>query len=313
MTQIKGTLSILIPIYNEEKNIKELHSRLKRTQDAFQTPFEIIFVNDGSTDASPAELRAIASSDKHTKVVNLSRNFGHQLAIRAGLNFVSGDAVVIMDADLQDPPEFIESMARKWGEGYEVVYAVRKNRKENIFLRFLYFSFYRLLKVMSKIDIPLDSGDFCLMDRKVATILAAMPEQNPFLRGLRSWVGYRQIGVEYERKERFGGKTKYSFLKLVQLALDGILSFSDIPLRLSAFFGFLISVAALSQIVILFIKRLPVPGTTAIAVLVLFLGGVQLITIGILGEYLGRIYEETKNRPLFLVKETINIGQDNRG
>jgi dolichol-phosphate mannosyltransferase len=307
MTKIKENLSVLIPVYNEEQNIKELYSRLKKAQAVFQNPFETVFVNDGSTDATMEILRSLAASDGNLRVIDLSRNFGHQTAIKAGLNFVSGDAAVIMDADLQDPPELIESMVMKWREGYDVVYAVRKNRKEGMALRFLYFSFYRLLKAMSRVGIPLDSGDFCLLDKRIAAILAAMPEKNPFLRGLRSWVGYRQTGIGYERMGRHGGRTKYSLFKLVKLALDGILSFSDIPLRVSAIAGFFISLVSSLQIIALVIRRLPVPGTTFIAVLVLFLGGVQLISIGILGEYMGRIYEEVKNRPHFLIKETLNV------
>lgn len=304
----KGTrISVVVPVYNESGNIEELYNRLKNTGQSFPDPFEIIFVNDGSIDDSLGIMNRLASLDRNVKVVDLSRNFGHQAAIKAGLGFVSGDAAVIMDADLQDPPELIKELAEKWSGGYQVVYAVRKTRKEGALLRFLYFSFYRLLKVISKIEIPLDAGDFCLLDKKIVDILAGMPEKDPFLRGLRSWVGYSQIGVEYDRKERHSGKSKYNFFRLLKLALDGILSFSNIPLRLAAFLGFVVSGISVVQIIVLFIKRLPVPGTTAIAVIVLFLGGVQLISIGIIGEYLGRIYEESKNRPLFIIKNKTNL------
>lgn len=300
-------ISVVIPVHNESGNIEELRDRLKKLEQFFPNPFEIIFVNDGSVDDSFSVMKKLASPDRNVKIIELSRNFGHQAAIKAGLGFVSGDAAVIMDADLQDPPELIKNLAEKWSSGYQVVYAVRKTRKEGALLRLLYFSFYRLLKIISKIDIPLDAGDFCLLDKKIVDILVAMPEKDPFMRGLRSWVGYSQIGVEYDRKERYSGKSKYNFFRLFKLALDGILSFSNIPLRLAAVLGFAVSGISLVQIIILLIKKLPVPGTTAIAVIVLFIGGVQLISIGIVGEYLGRIYEESKNRPSFIIKGKINV------
>ena len=306
MTERDKHISIVIPVYNEKENIEELYARLTKAQSSFSYPFEIIFVNDGSSDDSFDIMRSLAASNKNVKAINLSRNFGHQIAIKAGLKYVSGDAAVVMDADLQDPPEVIKDLVGKWCEGYQVVYAIRKTRKEGMLLRLLYASFYRLLKIMSKINIPLDAGDFCLMDREVVDILSSMPERNPFVRGLRSWVGYNQIGLEYDRQARAKGEAKYTFIKLVKLALDGILSFSDIPLRLSAIFGFITSGVSILLIINLLIKRLPVPGTTLIAVLVLFLGGVQLISIGILGEYIGRIYEESKKRPLFIIKDAIN-------
>jgi len=300
-------ISVVIPVYNESGNIEELYGRLKKAGQSFPNPFETIFINDGSVDDSLGVMNKLASSDRNVKVIDLSRNFGHQAAIKAGLGFVSGDAAIIMDADLQDPPELIKELAEKWSNGHQVVYAVRKTRKEGALLRFLYFSFYRLLKIISKIEIPLDAGDFCLIDRKIVDILVTMPEKDPFLRGLRSWVGYSQVGVEYDRKERHSGKSKYNFFRLFKLALDGILSFSNIPLRLAAFLGFAVSGISIVQIIMLLIKRLPVPGTTAIAIIVLFIGGVQLISIGIIGEYLGRIYEESKNRPLFIIKNKTNL------
>ena len=299
-------LSIVIPAYNEGDNVQKVYDRLKSVQSSFQAPFEIIFVNDGSVDGSMDIMKRLAASDRNVKVIELSRNFGHQIAIKAGLGFVSGDAAVIMDADLQDPPELIEKMAAKWREGYQVVYGVRKTRREGLALRLLYLAFYRLLRALSHVTIPLDAGDFSLIDKKVVDILAAMPERHPFIRGLRSWVGYSQTGIEYDRRERIGGKTKYNFFRLVKLALDGILSFSNVPLRMAAISGFVVSGIAVLLIISLFIKRLPVPGTTLIAVTVLFLGGVQLITIGILGEYIARIHEESKDRPQFLIKSKIN-------
>jgi dolichol-phosphate mannosyltransferase len=307
MSRDLNRLSVIVPIYNEQDNIKELYGRLAKLRNSISKEMEMIFINDGSSDASFDILKAIASSDKNVKIVNLSRNFGHQIAIRAGLAYAKGDATVVMDADLQDPPEVINAMLAKWREGYDVAYAIRKTRKEGAALRFLYATFYRLLKVMANIEIPLDAGDFCLMDKGVVSILSSMPESDPFIRGLRSWVGYKQTGVEYDRQERFGGKTKYSFLKLLRLALDGLVSFSYIPLRLAAISGFIISCFSFLLIIVFFIKRLPISGTTTIAVLILFLGGVQLITIGILGEYIARIYEQVKKRPLFLVKEVVNI------
>jgi glycosyltransferase involved in cell wall biosynthesis len=300
-------LSVIVPIFNEQDNIKELFDRLSKVQRVIAKEIDVIFVNDGSSDASLEILKSLASKNKNVKILNLSRNFGHQTAIRAGLAYAKGDATVVMDADLQDPPEVINDMLGKWREGYDVAYAIRKTRKEGVALRFLYATFYRLLKAMANIEIPLDAGDFCIMDKGVVGILSSMPESDPFIRGLRSWVGYKQTGVEYDRQERFGGKTKYSFMKLLRLALDGLVSFSYIPLRLAAISGFIISCLSFLLIIVFFIKMLPVSGTTTIAVLVLFLGGVQLITIGILGEYIARIYEQVKKRPLFLVKEAVNI------
>ncbi|MDP3732295.1 MAG: glycosyltransferase family 2 protein [Candidatus Omnitrophota bacterium] len=300
-------LSVVIPMHNESGNIEELYNGLIKVQQHFANPFEMIFVNDGSTDSSLDIIKGLASSDKNIKIIDLSRNFGHQIAIKAGLSFALGDAAVVIDADLQDPPELIEKMVNKWQEGYQVVYAIRKNRKEGRLLRFLYAAFYRLLKIMSNTSIPLDAGDFCLLDKSIVKILSSMPETDPFIRGLRSWAGYKQIGVEYDRQERYSGKAKYTFWKLLKLALDGIVSFSDIPLKIAAISGFVVSFFSFLLIIVLFIKRLPISGTTTIAVLILFLGGVQLISIGILGEYIGRIYEQSKRRPLFLVKETVNV------
>jgi len=302
-----GSLSIIVPVYNENKNITELYSHLHGVLEDIVGNLEIIFVNDGSTDDSMEILSGLAAADKSVKVIDFSRNFGHQAAIKAGLSFSKTDAVIIMDADLQDPPEVLEQLIDKWRKGFEVVYAIRRNRKESLFLRLLYSLFYRLLNKLSNVRMPLDSGDFCLLDKKIVSHIVAMPERNIFLRGLRSWVGYRQAGVEYDRKERFSGSSKYSFFKLLKLALDGIFSFSVIPLKLSAIFGFVISIFAFLDIVYLFFIRMPVKGTTAITVLVLFLGGVQLITIGIVGEYIGRIYDEVKSRPLFIIKEKINL------
>jgi dolichol-phosphate mannosyltransferase len=299
--------SIVIPVYNEASNLQELYTRLKKVQISLAVPFEIIFVNDGSSDESLNIMKVLARSDKSIKIIDLSRNFGHQTAIKAGLGFASGDVTIVMDADLQDPPEIIGRLVKKWQEGYQVVYAIRRSRKEGFLLRLLYASFYRLLKIVSNTNIPLDAGDFCLLDKEIVKILASISERNPFIRGLRSWVGYRQIGIEYDRQERFKGKSKYTFLKLVRLALDGIISFSDIPLELASICGFVISGFSFLLIIFLFIKRLPVSGQTTVAILVLFMGGVQLITIGVLGEYIGRIYEESKNRPLFIIREKINL------
>jgi dolichol-phosphate mannosyltransferase len=299
-------ISFLIPVYNESGNIEELCAKIKKVSGE-RYSIEVVFVNDGSTDNSLDVIKNLARHDRNVKAVDLSRNFGHQTAIKAGLGFVTGDAVIVMDADLQDPPEVAAELIDKWRSGYQVVYAIRRSRKEPLTLRVLYASFYRILKTMSKIDMPLDAGDFCLLDREVADVLISMPERNPFMRGLRSWVGYKQIGVEYDRQGRFKGKSKYGFFKLLKLALDGIFSFSNVPLRISTISGFAVSIFTAMLIIRLLVDRLPVPGTTLIAVLVLFMGGVQLITIGILGEYIGRIYEESKKRPSFLIKEKVNI------
>ena len=304
--------SVVIPIYNEEENIPLLHERLTKVMVELGETYELILVNDGSADSSFKMLQDIAAKDACLKVINFARNFGHQIAISAGLNHSSGDAVIVMDGDLQDPPEVLPQFIDKWKEGYEVVYAIRTKRKENILKRCAYFSFYRIMKKLSYLDIPLDSGDFSIIDRKVVDHLKAMPEKNRFVRGLRTWIGYRQIGLEYERSERNAGTPKFTLRKLIKLAFDGLVSFSNLPLHLATNLGFGATVISFFAAVFYIVKKLmlgqeEVAGFPTLIVAVLFLGGIQLLTIGILGEYIGRIHEEVKERPLYIIGSKVNF------
>lgn len=304
-------LTIVVPVHNEASNLPELFSRLTAVLTAENLTYEIIIVNDGSTDESLALLRKFHARDPRLKVINLARNFGHQVAISAGLDHARGEGIVLMDADLQDPPEVIPDFLRKWDEGYQVVYGTRRKRKENVFKRSAYAVFYRLLRQVSDIEIPLDTGDFSLIDARVADVMRTMPERARFVRGLRSWVGFRQIGIEYPRSSRHSGEPKYTFSKLMRLALDGLLSFSILPLRLAVYLG--LSIAAVSFLAAFYylwgrlMSDLAIPGFATTIIVVLFLGGVQLVTLGIVGEYLGRVYEEVKARPLYVVGETLGI------
>jgi dolichol-phosphate mannosyltransferase len=300
-------LSVVVPLYNEEGNVAEL---LRRIDDVVRTVdgldgYEIVAVNDGSSDGTLAILRALRSTYPQLVVVSLSRNFGHQIAATAGIDQAHGDAVILMDGDLQDPPELIRDFVVKWREGYDVVYATRRQRKgENAFKVLTARAFYRVTKKLTKISIPVDTGDFRLMSRRVVDALGQTRERHRFLRGLVSWVGFRQIGIVYDRDPRFTGKTKYPFSKMLRFAVDGITSFSEAPLRFATYFGFSVSILAfLYAAVVLAFKLLDLnnPGYTSMMVAILFLGGVQLIGIGILGEYVGRIYDEIKDRPLYLI------------
>jgi len=305
-------LSVVIPAYNEEANLTELYHRLTGTLEKCGIDYELIFVNDHSKDGTLSLLRGLNAQDNRVKVISLARNFGHQMALSAGLDFARGRMVAVMDADLQDPPEVLPLFIEKLREGFEVVYAVREKRKEHIFKRAAYRSFYLLLRALARIDIPLDSGDFCIMDRRVVDLIRGFPERIRFLRGLRSWVGFRQVGLAYERDRRFAGSSKYTFGRLVKLALDGLISFSDLPLRLASFMG--IGTAGASILLGLYylvrrlISGLGPPGFPTLIVVMLFLGGVQLITIGVLGEYIGRILDEVKQRPLYIVEEVVGFG-----
>lgn len=310
-------ISIVIPIYNEEENLQALYARLTNAAPSWGEDYEIVLVDDGSRDKSLAMMRAFAKADEHVRVVRLSRNFGHQPAISAGIQVAKGNAIVIMDGDLQDPPEELHRFLAKWREGYEVVYAVRTKRKESFFKKVAYKTFYRILAWISDIEIPLDSGDFCVMDRKVVdTIVKEMPEQVRFVRGLRAYAGFSQIGVTYERAERAAGEVKYTFKKLIQLALDGLFGFSSFPLRLATYLGVFISIPSFLVGIFFVFHRLlgfkflghspeETPGTATLAVGMYFLGGVILIILGILGEYIGRIYIEVKRRPFFVIHEVI--------
>jgi dolichol-phosphate mannosyltransferase len=307
-------LSIVIPLFNEEENIPKLYERIVSASHSWNSAFEAILVDDGSTDKTLSLLRKLYLKDSRFKYISFSRNFGHQTAVSAGLRYTSGDVVAVMDADLQDPPEELYRFLDKWRQGYQVVYGIRTKRKENIFKRSAYYVFYRLLAWCSSIKIPLDSGDFCLMDRTIVDWLNVMPERNRFVRGLRSWIGYRQIGIPYERHKRFAGEVKYTFHKLLRLALDGMIDFSYRPLQVSGIFGLFICFLSFISIIFFFLHRLlgfrvfgyspqDVPGFTSLILATLFLGGAQLITLGLFGEYLGRIFDEVKQRPLYIVKE----------
>jgi dolichol-phosphate mannosyltransferase len=303
--------SIVIPVLDEEGSLVELHARLRAVLEALGGSYEIIFVDDGSTDRTVEILRSLHAGDPHVRAILLSRRFGHQRAVTSGLAYASGRATIVMDGDLQDPPEVIPQLVSAWREGYEVVYAVRRARPEGLLKRGAYRAFYRVLGRIANIDIPLDSGDFSLVDRRVLDVVNAMPERNRFVRGLRAWVGFRQTGVEYDREARQVGATKYPLHKLVTLALDGIVSHSYIPLRLMSQLGILISSSALLFLAYLVIGRLgggDVPvGWTSLIVTVLFLGGLQLLGIGILGEYLARTLEEVKQRPHYVVRELLGF------
>jgi dolichol-phosphate mannosyltransferase len=302
------TYSIVAPIFNELDNLTELHRRLQDVMSAQQGTWELVLVDDGSTDGSTERILDLAKEDRHVVPVIFARNFGHQLAITAGWDYARGDAVVIMDADLQDPPETIPDLIEKWREGYEVVYAVRAEREgETWFKKTTAALFYRIVHSITDVKIPMDAGDFRLMDRKVVDVLKTMRERHRFPRGMSAWVGFRQIGVPYKRSARHAGVTKYPFRKMVKLALNAITGFSYFPLQLATYFGFAAAGLAIIAIPVVFIMRVAGHGaftgqaTTLIAVL--FLGGVQLIFLGILGEYLGRIYDEVKGRPLYIVRE----------
>lgn len=308
-------ISIVIPIFNEEENIDNLYSRLTNAAILWHHDYEVIFVDDGSIDNSTLMLKQLVKKDRRIKSIKLSRNFGHQAAISAGLKHAKGDAVVIMDGDLQDPPEELPRFLAKWKEGYHVVYAVRRKRKENLIKRFSYSVFYRLLRMTSEIDIPLDSGDFCVMDRKVVNVLTQeMTEQNRFVRGLRAYAGFRQIGIEYERANRYAGEVKYTFSKLLKLALDGLFDFSTFPLKIATVMGLLIAFPSFLLGVFFIVHRIfnfkvlgyspsDTPGLASLAVGMFFLGGVMLIMLGIIGEYLGRIYYEVKRRPFYIIED----------
>jgi len=312
-------LSLIIPCYNEASVLPLLEARLKKYLATLDVSWEVIFVDDGSRDTTFAQLAAMHRAEPRFKVLTFSRNFGHQAALCAGLACAGGRAVGVLDADLQDPPELFAQCLEKLNEGYDVVYAVRKKRKENFLKRAAYALFYRLLRSVAEVEIPLDSGDFCLMRRNVVDVLKALPERNVFLRGLRAWTGFRQVGVEYEREARAAGETKYPLRKLVRLATDGVFSFSTLPLRAATLLGVGGVLLSLLAGVFILTWRLwgfrfmghtaaELPGWTAVVCLVLFLGGLQFLILGFLGEYIGRIYAEVKQRPRWIVRESLGWG-----
>lgn len=305
--------SAIAPVFNEEETVEEFYKRMKTVFEQSCYKYEIIFVDDGSTDNSFRIIQQINSRDPNVKCLSFSRNFGHASAISAGLDYADGDAAIVIDSDLQDPPEVLPLFFEKWQEGYKVVYGIRTKRKEGFFKRFAYWLFYRLFKRLASFrDVALDSGDFALLDRSAVLQLRSMPERNRFLRGMRGWIGYKQCGVVYERASRFAGRTKYPLRKLVKLALDGIFSFSCIPLRLATFLGFFTAALAVSSIIIIFYLRVTrgiigIVGFSSTIITILFIGSIQLISIGILGEYVGRIYDEVKKRPTYILKEKIGF------
>jgi len=301
-------ISIIAPIYNESGNIPELYQRVQNTLGESNESWELLLIDDGSTDGSTDLIRDLAKQDAHVKPVIFARNFGHQLAVTAGLDYSQGQAVVIIDSDLQDPPEVILDMIAKWKEGFEVVYAVRAKREgESWFKLFTASLFYRLIYRITDVDIPLDTGDFRLLDRKVVNVMKQMRERHRFIRGMSVWVGFRQTGVTYDRAARFAGETKYPLKKMVKFASDAITGFSYLPLQLATYVGFISASISILAIPIVIVTRLAgiqaFFGQATTLISVLFLGGVQLISLGILGEYIGRLYDEAKGRPLYIVHE----------
>ena len=303
------TYSIIAPIFNEYENVPELYKRVSQVMDSTGEPWELILVDDGCTDGSTDRIRELEAQDKRVRPVIFARNFGHQIAVTAGMDYSRGDAVVIIDADLQDPPEVILELAKKWKEGYEVVYAVRAEREgETKFKLWTASLFYRLIYRITDVKIPLDTGDFRLIDRKVVDVMNGMREKHRFLRGMGAWVGFKQVGVEYKRAARYSGETKYPLKKMLRLAINAITGFSYFPLQLATYFGFISAGLAILAIPFIVALRLTgethfFEGQTTTLIAVLFLGGVQLISLGILGEYIGRIYDEAKGRPLYIVRD----------
>ncbi|MFN2197947.1 MAG: glycosyltransferase family 2 protein [Anaerolineales bacterium] len=301
--------SIVAPIFNEKENLPELHHRISTVMDSTGESWELLLIDDGSQDGSTAVIRDLAEKDPRVRPVIFARNFGHQLAVSAGMDYSRGQAVVIIDSDLQDPPEVILDLIAKWKEGFEVVYAVREEREgESWFKEVTASMFYRFINKITSVPIPLDTGDFRLMDRKVVDVLNRMREHHRFIRGMSVWVGFKQTGVKYRRAARFAGTTKYPLRKMIRFASDAITGFSYIPLQLATYLGFIsagISILAIPFVIAIRLwgSHEPLLGQATTLIVVLFLGGVQLISLGILGEYIGRLYEESKGRPLYVVRE----------
>jgi dolichol-phosphate mannosyltransferase len=302
------TLSVVIPVYNEEMNIGKLYQRLCNALETMNTDWEVVYVNDGSKDRSLSILKGLSETDSHVKYIDFSRNFGHQLAITAGIEHAKGEWIVIMDGDGQDPPELIPDLLNKAQEGFEVVYARRRKRDgENFLKKFTARLFYRLLAKITSIEIPVDTGDFRIIHRKIQRILSKMPEQHKYIRGQISWIGFNQTFLEYDREERMGGATKFTYRKMMRFALDGISSFSTWPLKVATISGFLVSAVAFVLIIYSLYQKFfgtTEPGWTSLHISVLFLGGIQLIGIGMLGEYLGRVSDNVKSRPHYIVRDS---------
>lgn len=313
MTNIR--YSIVAPCYNEEGNLMELYRRVSEVMDQTGEPWELVLINDGSRDRTPEMMRELHSADPRVHYIDFARNFGHQIAVTAGMDYAQGDAVILIDADLQDPPELFLQMIEKWQEGYDVVYAVREERKgESWFKLATAKLFYRIIFRITDVNIPLDTGDFRLMDRKVVNAIKQMKERHRFIRGMTSWVGFKQTGVHYARAERFAGETKYPIRRMVKFAWDAVTGFSFFPLQLAMYLGFTIAGLSALGVIGVVIGRLfgnqAFFGQATTLVMVLFLGGVQLISLGIIGEYLGRIYDEVKGRPMYIVNETAGFDDE---
>ena len=307
--------SVIVPLYNEEEVILETYKRLKKVMDSINEPYEIIFVNDGSRDKTASIAYELCEKDKNLKLVDFARNFGHQTAITAGMDFSEGQSVVVIDADLQDPPELIPQMIEKWREGYDVVYGKRKERKgETFFKKFTAKVFYRFLRSMTDVDIPVDTGDFRLIDRKVCEALKLVNERNRYIRGIISWLGFKQTGIEFVRDKRFAGTTKYPLKKMMKFAFDAITSFSYKPLKFASVFGMLLSTISFLYLIVVICTRIFTthvqPGWASILAVNLFFHGITLIILGIIGEYIGRIYDEAKGRPLYKERQTKNFSED---
>ncbi|HLD26425.1 MAG TPA: glycosyltransferase family 2 protein [Patescibacteria group bacterium] len=305
--------SLILPVFNEANTINTLFKRISKIMDQQRSEYELIFINDGSTDATNQLLTTLHQQYPLVKIINFSRNFGHQTAVTAGLNYAQGDIIAVLDADLQDPPEVLPLFFEKIHDGYDVVYAIRKNRKEKKSIRFMYSLFYRLLKIVANIDIPLDSGDFCVMRKNVVDAINSLPERNRFVRGLRSWVGYKQIGLAYERNPRYAGKSKYNMSKLMKLAFDGIFSFSYVPLQIMFYVGLgSLMVSFIGSIIAVYMRFFTtaykqVPGFATTIILIMFVGGLQLFSLGIMGEYMRRVYDEVKQRKPYIVESLVGF------
>ncbi len=307
-------VSFVIPVYNEESNLPMLADRLVKIMDQSSISLEAVLIDDGSRDNSRTMLQQLALSDPRFHVVLLSRNHGHQLALTAGLSVARGsEGVFVLDGDLQDPPELLETFYAKFKEGYDVVYAVREKRKEVFYKRFAYFIFYRILKKIANIDIPLDSGDFSFISRRVVNVLNKMPEESRFIRGMRTWIGFKQIGIAYDRQERASGDSKYSFSKLVQLALNGIYNFSEFPIKFVTSLGGFAIISSVVYLISVIVKKLffdqVIEGFTALLFVIILFGGIQLMAIGVLGEYILRIFFQSKSRPNFIIEKEICAGK----
>jgi len=305
--------SVIVPMYNEEEVVTETYKRLTRVMESIGENYEIIFINDGSRDNTRTILCEICKNDKNVKMIDFARNFGHQIAITAGMDYAAGECMVIIDGDLQDPPELIPDMIKIWRDGYDVVYGKRKARHgETFFKKFTAKAYYRILRSLTTVDIPVDTGDFRLIDRKVCEALKQLPERSRYVRGLVSWVGFKQTALEFERNERFAGETKYPLKKMIKLAMDGIMSFSYKPLKLASYIGAILSGFSFLYLIIVVIQRLFFPetaqtGWASLIAVSLFFNGIILLMLGIIGEYIGRIYEEAKGRPLYIINELINM------